>query len=84
VGEWQEGLLQPFFLLYLLVGLLLLNLWRKRLEDRRRLLALTLEELGRYTLAVAAERVSDFAEDRFTARLLAALSPFLNGQCPAL
>jgi uncharacterized SAM-binding protein YcdF (DUF218 family) len=35
-------LLQPFFLLYLLTALLLLNLWRKRREDRRRLLALTL------------------------------------------
>jgi uncharacterized SAM-binding protein YcdF (DUF218 family) len=35
-------LLQPFFLLYLLTALLLLSLWRKRREDRRRLLALTL------------------------------------------
>jgi len=34
-------LLQPFVLLYLLTALLLLNLWRKRREDRRRLLALT-------------------------------------------
>jgi uncharacterized SAM-binding protein YcdF (DUF218 family) len=37
-----SDLLQPFFLLYLLVGLLLLNLWRKRRDDRRRLMVLTL------------------------------------------
>lgn len=32
-----SDLLQPFFMLYLLTGLLLLSLWRKRRENRRRL-----------------------------------------------
>src|SRR5216684_693941 len=34
-------LLQPFTLLYLLVGFAILNLWRRRVETRRRLLWLT-------------------------------------------
>jgi uncharacterized SAM-binding protein YcdF (DUF218 family) len=35
-------LLQPFLLLYLLAALMLLNLWRKHREDRRRLLYATI------------------------------------------
>lgn len=55
----------------------------------------TLEELGEYTLkatreealrerlsAAARTRARDFAEDRFTARLLDALAPVLNGRRP--
>lgn len=45
------ALLQPLVLLYLLAGLLLLMLWRRQREHRRRLLALTICFLALYLCA---------------------------------
>jgi uncharacterized SAM-binding protein YcdF (DUF218 family) len=52
--EFLVEILQPYFLLYLLTGLAILNLWHRRRESRRRLILLSVAFLALTAMSIPA------------------------------